>query len=293
MQVWRDAVRSTQKSQRRLRPSSDSHALSNNEPRTLESLGRDLEGVICKVAVERRRSGAALSHLTGRLLQAQEEERRRLARELHDGLNQQLAMLAVELGVLARQVPDNLAGLRDQILTLRSRTEGLSNDVRSMTHHIHPAALEHLGLVSALRSYCADFSRRQHVHVCFTVEGEVGQMPADVALSLYRIGQEALRNVAKHSGSREALVNVARKGHRVHLLVMDKGCGFAPSKAEANLGLGLVSIKERVQLVHGSLSVKSKPEQGTRIEVHVPISWKESGNQYERKHQKTKSIASR
>jgi signal transduction histidine kinase len=257
----------------------------------LESLGRDLEVVICKVAAERNRSGAALKQLTGRLLQAQEEERRRLARELHDGLNQQLAMLTVELGVLARQVPDDLARLRDEILNLRRRTEELSNDVRNMTHHLHPGALEHLGLVPALRSHCSDFSRHQHIQVRFTAEGEVGHIPREVALSLYRIAQEALRNVAKHSGAREAWVEIARRGHHLRLLVLDEGRGFAPSKTKGNLGLGLISIKERVQLIHGSLSVSSAPEHGTRIEVYVPISWKEAVN-HDRKHQETTSIAS-
>jgi len=291
MQVLQDVLRPRKRSKPTPRPRSEDQALSNNGFRALESIGRDLEGVICKVAAEGNRSGVALRQLTGRLLQAQEEERRRLARELHDGLNQQLAMLTVELGVLARQVPDNQAQLRDGILNLRRRTEELSNDVRSMTHHLHPATLEHLGLVSALRGHCVDFSRHQHIHVRFTAPGEVGHMPREVALSLYRVAQEALRNVAKHSGAREAWVEIARRGHNLRLLVMDEGCGFAPSKTEGNVGLGLISIKERVQFVHGSLSVKSAPEQGTRIEVHVPISWKESGYQYDRKYHETTSIA--
>jgi two-component system NarL family sensor kinase len=274
MQVLQDALQPRKRSQPTSRPRSEDEALSNNGFRALDAIGRDLEGVICKVAAEGSRSGAALRQLTGRLLQAQEEERRRLARELHDGLNQQLAMLTVELGVLARQVPDDQARLRNEILNLRSRTEELSNDVRSMTHHLHPAALEHLGLVSALRSHCADFSQHQHVRVRFTAQGEVGHMPNDVALSLYRIAQEALRNVVKHSGALEARVNVSRRGQKLRLLVVDEGCGFVPSQTKEGLGLGLVSIKERAQLVHGSLSVKSAPEQGTRIEVDVPISWK-------------------
>jgi len=291
MQVLQDVLRPRKRSKPTPRPRSEDQALSNNGFRALESIGRDLEGVICKVAAEGNRSGVALRQLTGRLLQAQEEERRRLARELHDGLNQQLAMLTVELGVLARQVPDNQAQLRDGILNLRRRTEELSNDVRSMTHHLHPATLEHLGLVSALRGHCVDFSRHQRIHVRFTAPGEVGHMPREVALSLYRVAQEALRNVAKHSGAREAWVEIARRGHTLRLLVVDEGCGFAPSKTEGTVGLGLISIKERVQFVHGSLSVKSAPEQGTRIEVHVPISWKESGYQYDRKYHETTSIA--
>ena len=277
MHVFPVAERPRQRSPGGFKPRSTDDAPLNNGTGTLESSGRELEGVICKVAAERSRAGAALKHLTGKLLQAQEEERRRLARELHDGLNQQLAMLAVELGVLARQVPDNQPRLRDQILSLRSRTEGLSNDVRCMTHHLHPATLEHLGLVSALRSYCVEFSGCQPVQVHFAAQRDVGQMPREVALSLYRIAQEALRNIAKHAGTLEAWVSIARKRHNLSLLILDEGCGFIPSRTQGDSGLGLISIKERAQLVHGAVSVKSAPGQGTRIEISVPISWK-AGN---------------
>jgi two-component system, NarL family, sensor kinase len=285
MQTSKDTVRPRQKNRSGLKSSAKSNALSNSTPEGLESLGKNLEAVIAQVAVECSRSNETMRGLTGRLLQAQEEERRRIARELHDGLNQQLAMLAVELGVLARQVPDDLSALRNQILTLRNRTEGFSNDLRNTTHHIHPAALEHLGLASALRSHCVDFSRRQHVHVWFTVAGEMGHIPNEVALSLYRIAQEGLQNVAKHSGAREAWVKVASNRHNLHLVIVDKGCGFARWRAKTNLGLGLVSIRERVQLVHGSLSVKSEPGEGTRIEVHVPITWKDLNYEDEPKHE--------
>ncbi len=136
-------------------------------------LGKSLESIIAGVAVERTRADEALRALTGRLIEAQEMERRRLARELHDGLNQQLAMLAVELGMLARQVPESSATIRDQLLNLRDRAERFCNDLRHMTHQLHPAALEHLGLVSALRSHCAEFSRHQEMRVWFDVSSEV------------------------------------------------------------------------------------------------------------------------
>jgi signal transduction histidine kinase len=261
-------------------------------PENLESLGKDLEAVIAEVAVECNRSAKTLRGLTGRLLQAQDEERRRIARELHDGLNQQLAMLTVELGVLAHQVPDNLSALRNQILMLRNRTEGFSNDLRNMTHHIHPAALEHLGLVSALRSHCVEFSRHKRVQVWFTVSVEMGHIPSEVALSLYRIAQEGLRNVAKHSGAQEAWVKVVRDRHKLTLVIVDKGAGFTRWRDRTNLGLGLVSIRERVQLMHGSMSVKSAPGEGTQIEVHVPITWKEPNDEYEPKHQTDESVVS-
>ena len=254
----------------------------------VESLGRNLEGIIARVSVERTRSGEALQALTGKLLQAQEEQSRRLARELHDGLNQELAMLAVELGVLARQVPDNLPAFRDQLCRLRGHTERLSDDLRAITHQLHPAVLENLGLVSALRSYCAEFSCLEGIQTWFSIESELGHVSTDVALSLYRIAQEALRNVAKHSGAREAWVKVARKGHSLHLVIVDKGTGFSPEQAKASLGIGLISMRERVQLARGSLTIKAAPQEGTRIEVHVPITSKE--RQHEQKREKTQSI---
>jgi signal transduction histidine kinase len=255
--------------------------------------GQNLENVIAKVAVERTRSGEALQSLTGRLLEAQEEERRRLARELHDGLNQQLAMLAVELGVLARQVPDTLSALRDQLFQLRSRTEGLSNDVRAVTHQLHPVALEHLGLVAALRSYCTELGRHAGIQIWFSMENELGYLPIEVAVSLYRIVQEALRNVAKHSGSREAWVKMVRTRHQVRLAVVDKGTGFSPQQTQAGLGLGLISMRERVQLVCGSLTIKAAPKKGTTIEVCVPITWKERRYEQVRKYEKTETVAGR
>ena len=257
----------------------------------VESLGRSLERIIAKVSVERTRSGDALQALTGKLLQAQEEERRRLARELHDGLNQELAMLAVELGVLARQVPDNLPAFRDRLGQLRGRTERLSNDLRAITHQLHPAVLENLGLVSALRSYCAAFSSLEGIQIWFSIEGELSHMSTDVALSLYRIAQEALRNVAKHSGAREAWVKIARKGHSLYLVIVDKGVGFSPEQTKASLGLGLISMRERVQLARGLLTIKAAPQEGTLIEVRVPITSKELQHEQNRKREKSKSVA--
>jgi signal transduction histidine kinase len=244
---------------------------------------RSLGGLVAGVPVERTRAGEALQDLTGKLLQAQEEERRRIARELHDGLNQQLAMLAVELGILAQQVPRGLSALHDQLLGLRNRTETLSNDLRLITHQLHPAILEHLGLISALRSHCAEFSQHEGVQVWFEVERAVGFVPGEVAICLYRITQEALRNVRKHSGAREAWVKIGRGRQNIYLSIQDKGRGFDPGQARGNAGLGLISINERIQSLHGYLAVEAKPNQGTRIGVRIPVTWKESKHEHERK----------
>jgi signal transduction histidine kinase len=239
-------------------------------------LGKNLETIIAGVAMERSRADEALRHLTGRLIRAQEEERRRLARELHDGLNQQLAMLAVELGMLTQQVPGSASALREQLSRLRDRAEGLSHDLRRMTHQLHPAALEHLGLISALRSHCVEFSRNEGIRVWFRVGAEVGSTCSEVAVCLYRITQEALRNVAKHSGAQEAWVQIDQRRDEVRLSILDKGVGFDSRIPKPDGCLGLVSIRERVQLLAGTVTIRSAPGEGTCLEVRVPL---ESKNQ--------------
>jgi len=252
--------------------------------------GDSLEIAIARVALERSRAGKALQALTGKLLEAQEEERRRIGRELHDGLNQQLAMFAVELGLLARAAPPEATDLIASILNLRQRAEGLSDDLRLITHQLHPAALEHLGLISALRSLCAEFSRHEGIHAWFSMEKEFGRIPPEIAICLYRITQEALRNVAKHSGASEAWVKIQKSRNEIQLSIDDKGVGF---KIDSNstAGLGLVSIQERVQIVRGTFNIHSAPGQGTMIRVYVPITWKEQKSGHEKKTSKANAAA--
>ena len=252
-------------------------------------LGKSLESIIAGVAVERTRADEALRALTGRLIEAQEAERRRLARELHDGLNQQLAMLAVELGMLAQQVPESSAKVRDQLLNLRDRAERFSNDLRHMTHQLHPAALEHLGLVSALRGHCAEFSRHEGMRVWFHVSGQVRSTNPEVAVCLYRIAQEAIRNAAKHSQAKEAWVEIRQQRDAIRLSIVDKGVGFDLRTLKAGRGLGLVSMRERVELISGSLTIKSAPGEGTRVEVRVPAVSRRQMNSKRRNYEKTKA----
>jgi signal transduction histidine kinase len=244
-----------------------------------------MESAIARVALERSRAGKALQDLTGKLLEAQEEERRRIGRELHDGLNQQLAMFAVELGLLARQVPPKSPELAEAILNLRHRAEGLSNDLRMITHQLHPAALEHLGLISALRSLCGEFSRFEGIRVWFSVDKEIGQVPSEIAICLYRIAQEALRNVVKHSGSSVAWVRITENHDEIQLSIEDRGVGFK-LHSTPTAGLGLVSMQERVQIVQGKINIQSAPDEGTFIRVFVPITWKEQKSGHEKKASK-------
>ena len=249
-----------------------------------------MESAIARVALERSRAGKALQDLTGKLIEAQEEERRRIGRELHDGLNQQLAMFAVELGLLARQVPPKSPGLADAILNLRHRAEELSNDLRMITHQLHPAALEHLGLISALRSLSGEFSRSEGVRVWFSVDKEIGPVPSEISICLYRIAQEALRNVVKHSGSSVAWVRITVSHDEIQLSIEDRGVGFKLHNT-ATAGLGLVSMQERVQIVQGKINIQSAPDEGTFIRVFVPITWKEQKSGHEKKASKAHAAA--
>jgi signal transduction histidine kinase len=254
-------------------------------------LGKNLENIIAGVAVERKRAGKALRLLTGKLIHAQEEERRRLARELHDGLSQQLAMLTVELGMVVKQMPENTPSLREQLSRLRDRSERIADDLRRMMHQLHPAALEHLGLVSALRSHCCEVSTEDGIKVQFRVLSELGQVPPEVAVCLYRIAQEALRNVSKHSGAREAWVEIDHKGDGILLSIADKGIGFDDAAPKGDKSLGLISMRERVRILDGTIKIKSAPGEGTRVNVRVPLEVSRPIRLPRRNHAKTKALA--
>jgi PAS domain S-box-containing protein len=198
--------------------------------------------------------------LASRLLTAQEEERRHLARELHDGLNQRLAMLAVDIGMLKKQV------------RLQRLAMNLSDNVRSISHELHPSALEHLGLPSALEAHCAELSKGIGLQVKVTLRNLPEAIPSDVALCLYRVAQECLHNVARHSGVLEAKVALKGTNAGLKLFISDAGVGFDMEKAYKKETLGLISMEERVRLVNGTFSVRSIPEDGTELEVFVPLS---------------------
>jgi PAS domain S-box-containing protein len=217
------------------------------------------------------RNGEELRALAAGLLTAQEEERRRVSRELHDDLNQKLAMLAVDIEALEQQLPASFEPLLDQLGSLRSRVVELSDDLRRVAYQLHPSMLEHLGLAVALKSYCAEFSKREKIKARLAPRDLPDALPQDVALCLYRVAQEALRNVARHSGSPRAAVSLTRTAGGIHLSIIDFGVGFDPDLPRGRGGLGFISMQERVRLVGGSWSVKSRPGQGTRIDVRIPL----------------------
>ena len=215
------------------------------------------------------RSEAALQTVAGQLIEAQEAERKRIAGELHDDLNQKLAALAIELDRLEDELPD-ADPLRGQIVGLEGRTAGLMEDVRRLSHRLHPATIEHVGLVAGLKSLCTEFGKDGSitVHVNLT---EIAQSPSlDVALALYRIAQEALQNVWKYSGDNEVRVSLAEMEDGLQLVISDDGKGFDVDTARRK-GLGLVSMEERVRHLNGEFHLSSWAGKGTRVDVRVPL----------------------
>src|SRR5579883_617866 len=219
-----------------------------------------------------RESRQELRALAGRLIIAEEQERKRISRELHDDLGQKLALLAFDASGLLVNPPPSAERVHEQLFRLRGRIVELAQDVRQISHQLHPPILEDLGLFAALRELCEEFSQREGIEVLFTQEGTAEGLPIEVGSCLYRVTQEALHNVQKHARTGYVRVKVNSSAHGIHLVVRDTGVGF---DAEANLrrpGLGIVSMKERVRMVQGEFSIDSRPGHGTEVRVFVPLS---------------------
>jgi two-component system, chemotaxis family, CheB/CheR fusion protein len=236
---------------------------------TLEKNLKHAESSLRESAADLRQNREELRTLAARLLTTQEEERRRVSRELHDDLNQKLAMLEVDADRLAQQLPSSLE-VGSAVQSLRDRVAEVSNDIRRVAYQLHPSILEHLGLGVALRSYCSEFSEREGIKVKFSVQARLASVPESIALCLYRVTQEALRNVAKHASAKSADVALEAKGNRLHLSIRDNGSGFDPATSQKG-GIGLLSMKERVRLVDGEFILKASRGHGTRIDVRVPL----------------------
>ena len=198
--------------------------------------------------------------------ESQEQERARIGRELHDDINQKIAMLAVELERLQNDPSDAQNRLRE----LRSEMLELSNDVQGLSHELHASKLEYLGVVSGMRSWCKEFGERQNMVVDF--KSDVSSVvPFDIGISLFRVLQEALHNASKHSAVKRMEVELREAADEIHLVVSDRGKGFDVEGAILGRGLGLTSMQERVRLLNGSVKIKSKPMAGTTIHVRVPF----------------------
>ncbi len=219
---------------------------------------------------ERSKAEATLIDLSGRLINAQEEERSRLARELHDDFNQRLAMLAIELERTAMIIPQDTDKAVERVRKLCNQTMDIGSDLHSLCHTLHSSTLDVLGLVEGVRSLCAEFEEQQGVRIEFLSHDVPRKIPSGTALCLFRIAQEALRNIQKHSGAQEAFVELTSDGEQIALVVADAGIGFEPNESLSKAGLGLRSMRERLRAVGGTIDIQSRPGAGTRVCVEVP-----------------------
>jgi PAS domain S-box-containing protein len=211
----------------------------------------------------------ALEKIGGKLIEAQEEERTRIARELHDDICQRLALLSMELEQANRG--SNASSGSPKIEQIRRHCAEIATDVQALSHKLHSSKLEYLGLAAATRSFCREFALQHDVLVDFADEDVATFLPRDISLSLFRVTQEALQNALKYSGVRRFSVSLRSSADEIQLEVSDQGVGFDVESASREKGLGLVSMQERVHLVHGIFTIASIVNGGTRILVRVPL----------------------
>jgi PAS domain S-box-containing protein len=228
---------------------------------------------------ERRQAERALQEsrqelraLAGRLINADEEARKTISRELHDDLSQKLALLAFDASSLALAPPSSAEEMKEPLRNLHRRIVQLSQDVREIAHQLHPMILEDLGLTAALTELCSEFSAREGIEAAFEQEAMPKTLPVDVASCLYRVAQEALHNVSKHAQASRVRLRVSGGPEGIHLSIRDTGVGFDSDAGVPRRGLGIVSMKERVGLVQGEFSIDSQPGRGTEVRVVVPLS---------------------
>jgi len=230
-------------------------------------------GYICSAVdvTDRKRVEEALSTLGGRLIEAQEQERRRIARELHDDISQRLAMLSIELQQFVGLLSDSQGVLRERVHSLMSDVSKIAANVHGLSHQLHSSGLEAIGLVAAMRGFCREQAEQRDVDIDFIHTGVPDVLPQAVSLCLFRVLQEGLNNAVKHSGTRRFEVRLEKACDELRLTIRDWGVGFDPAIEMYKDGIGLISMRERVALVKGTMSLTSTPSGGTEITVCVPV----------------------
>lgn len=237
------------------------------ERRDAERRLRDANHALALDLEERTRSQREIQALSARLINAQEDERARLARELHDDLSQQIAAISIATSNLRKRIPVEFGEVLQQCGLIQQKLVNLVDGMRRLSHELHPAVLEHSGLAVALRNYCFELSKLTSHRVGFHVDGPCDSVPPAVALCAYRVAQEALQNSVKHAQVNQAEVLLSCRDDVLCLVVSDRGVGMRRGAA----GLGLVSIRERTRLVNGTVDVKGEPGQGVTLTLQIPI----------------------
>jgi signal transduction histidine kinase len=237
-----------------------------------DSVGRivQLYGTVQDIT-EQKGAEEVLRDISGRLISAQEEERSRIARELHDDLSQQIALLQIGLEQFEQDETGLSSEASKKAHNLTEIAAQISSNIHDLSHRLHPSKLDVLGLLPSLAGLCREFSEIHHLQVQLAQHGIPEKIPKDVTLCLFRIAQEALRNVVKHSGAAQAKVELLGLGDRIELCVLDTGVGFDPESAKGRQGIGLVSMRERLRLIGGDLTVESASPHGTRIRARAPL----------------------
>jgi signal transduction histidine kinase len=225
---------------------------------------------ITSVIIQQRRYLATTRSFSGRLLAAQEEERSRIARELHDDVIQRVALLGHALDELAEFAHTDDPAFERRVRGLRAELIDFADEIRSLAHRMHPPVLDHLGLPAALSMLAQELATVDSLSVRVEAPEALRSVPSDVAACLYRVAQEALRNVVKHAEASEAVVQLSLDRGGVEMLVQDDGVGFDPLSLRGG-GLGLTSITERARQFDGRVSVHSRPGEGTRVIVWLPL----------------------
>jgi PAS domain S-box-containing protein len=247
---------------------SSGRAFFNAEGKLLRVIGMVADITDLKQAEE------AVSAMTRKLIEAQEQDRARIGRELHDDVTQRLAMLSLEL----EELKENPSEAETRAQELQKRITEISDDVQALSHDLHSSKLEYLGVVSGIKSWCKEFGERQKMEIGFKSDVP-GALPLDVGRTLFRLLQEALHNASKHSSARRVDVQLREESGEIHLIVSDTGRGFDVESALEGKGLGLTSMRERVRLVKGTITIESKLGGGTTIHVHVPFNSEDASRQ--------------
>ena len=230
--------------------------------------------ILTAVVEDRKLAGERLVRLSRKLIEAQEEERKRIARDIHDDYSQRIAMLSIDVQSAIAEHGASSSRTEEELRRLVDSLSDLATDMHSLSHQLHSSSLEKLGLVAGIRAFCRDFERAEQIEIHFEQKNVPQGIPADAALCLFRVVQEGLRNVKKHSGATKADVGVEGSDGDVHVTVADRGKGFEMTSPLLSGGIGIWSMQERMRLLGGRLEIHTGAKQGTRIDAWLRIDTK-------------------
>ena len=233
--------------------------------------GVDRVACILQDITERKRAEESISCMSRTVIEAEERERNRIARDLHEDIGQRLTLLAIGIEQLKNDLPNQAVELLGRMTEVRKQSLGILTDVKATAHELYSPRLEYLGIAGVMRSFCKEFGERKKVEINFRTNGLPSQVPPDAAICLFRVLQEALHNGVRHSGAQKFEVQLWCASNEINLAVSDAGVGFDLDAARKGRGLGLIRIEQRLRLVKGTFSIDSQSAHGTKIRASVPI----------------------